>query len=116
MVPGQKYSWYDIAQFHCPICDWDVVHTQEVAEKDPQSQEESREGAEFSPEAGAGGLGYVDGGGGNPQPHPQPTDGPPSQHRPVPVGCGVRQANQQEGGEEDEAGEKDGVLSSQKVE
>ena len=91
-------------------------HTQEVAEEDPQRQEEGREGAEFPPEVGAGGLCYVDGGGGNPQANSQPTDGPASQDQPVPAGCKVRQADEQEGGEEEEAGEEEGVLSAQKVE
>ena len=83
------------------------VHTQEVAEEDAQRQEESREGAEFAPEVGAGGLCYVDGGGGNAQAHSQPTEGPPSQHQPIPATCEVRQADQQEGEEEEEAGEED---------
>ena len=96
-VPGQKYP-------------------QEVAQEDSQGQEEGREGAELASELRTGALRNVYRSGGHSQAHPQPTDRPPSQHQHLTVRGQVSHADQEEGGEEDEAGEENGVLSAESIE
>ena len=76
---------------------------QEVAEEDAQRQEEGGQAAELPPQLWAGALGDVDGGGGDAQANPEPTDGPAGQHQRSPHGAHGSHADQQEGGEEDEA-------------
>ena len=76
---------------------------QEVAEEDAQRQEEGGQAAELPPQLRAGALSDVDGGGGDAQAHSEPTDGPACQHQRRPHGAHGSHADQQEGGEEDEA-------------
>ena len=78
-------------------------HTQEVAEEDSQRQEESREGAELPSEIRTGALSDVDSSRGDTQAPSQSTDCPSCQHQPVPARSEVSHADQEEGGEEEEA-------------
>ena len=90
--------------------------TQEVAQEDSQGQQEGRQGAELPSQLRTGALRNVDGSGGHSQPYPQTTDRPPSQHQHLTVRGQVSHADQEEGGEEDEAREENGVLSAESIE